>query len=421
MRPALAPAAFRDVFQSGAKEPLPVTASKAAPVPAPKRPLWAELSTTDLPALIARLRAAGVAPEIIREIIRAEVNARYEARLKSYTEPDPKIPFWRAGLSGMNLYAPARYEEYQGLIRERSRVLRELLGDPALSGADITASQRRQFGDLPQRKIDALQRIEDDYAEMNSAARAVTNGVMLPEDRAKLALLTKEKAADLAAVLTPEEFAEYQVRTSPITRLLAQYMGDFHATEAEFRALYDAQRVMNEKFPYMTGGPMNSNYAERQAAQQEVEAQIRTKLGDARYNDYLRETSDDYRRLTRLAEQENLAPQSATRAFDLRTTISAESIRIMDSAMTDDQKRTALTALGQNARDQLNVMLGPVAGASYIKTLENSWLRYLANGSAFNFTGGPNMTIGTDNVMVSFGSSAAITRTLPPLVQTPRP
>lgn len=422
MRPALAPAAFRDMFQGGAREPLAAVAPKAAVRPASKRPLWAELSTSDLPTLIARLRAAGVPPDVIREIIRAEVNSRYEARIRAYTEPDASTPYWKAGVGRLSTFAPARYEEYQMLVRERSRILRELLGDPALGSAEITAAQRRQFGDLPKQKIDALQRIEDDYAEMNSAVRSASNGILLPEDRAKLALLAKEKEADLARVLTPEELADYQVRSSPITRLLSQYLGEFHPSEAEFRALYDVQRVMNEKNPNgMMGGGPSASYAERQAAQQESEAQLRAKLGDTRYNDYVRETSDDYQRLRRLAEQENLAPQSAVRAYELRNTISTESIRIMDSPMTDDQKRTALAALGQSAREQINIILGPVAGASYIKTLENSWLRHLSNGSAFNFTGGPNMTIGSDNVMVSFGSSAMPIRTLPRPNQPPRP
>ena len=46
-----------------------------------------------------------------------------------------------------------------------------------------------------------IQRINDDYAEMTAQLRAAMQGITLPEDRAKLLLLEREKRADLAALV----------------------------------------------------------------------------------------------------------------------------------------------------------------------------------------------------------------------------
>lgn len=423
LRPTLAPAAFRDAFHLGEHTPAPLaTAPKAPAPPATKHQLWSDLGTTDLPTLIARLRAAGLSGDLIREIVRAEINSRYDARLRSFTEPDPSKPYWKS--SGANLWNSARSEEYYALIRERSRLLRDLLGDPSLADAEITDSQRRQFGSLSRQKIDLLQRITDDYADMFAAATSATGGITLPEDRAKLALLTKEKNADLAAVLTPEELAEYKIRSSPITNLMSRQLGDFHASEAEYHAIFDAQQALNDlRTSVSATNIVLSSNSDRTSAQQDIDAQLRARLGDARYADYIRETSPDYNQLRALVDAAQLPVDVGIRAFNLRDSVSAESIRIVDDAtMSDDQKRTALAALAQGTRDQLLALLGSTAGPAYIKILERTWLTYLGRGSSFNLAGGGSaFIVSGDNgaTYISLGSSARPLRNVP--IATPAP
>jgi hypothetical protein len=405
LRPSLAPTIVRETLHLGSKngQPAPAKAGAAAPRSASPRKLWPLLATEDLPALISRLRAAGFPPEVIREIVGAEVDARYRPRIRAFSEPDPNVPFWKAPPTSFSMNS-ARLEEYQQLFRERSRVMRELLADPALAGDDSTAEQRRRFGDLPREKIDALQRIEDDYVEMMSAVRAAANGIILPEDRAKLALLAREKRADLASVLSPAELADYEMRSSPITGLLRDMLGEFRATAAEYRAIFDLHKAMNEKFPYNSGAGFGNNFNERRQAQQELDSQLRAQIGEARFNDYLRESSDDFQQLRRLTQKESLPADTAVRAFDLRNSVSRDSLRIAeDSTLSVDQKRTALAALAQSTRSQLLSLLGG-AGPAYVKIVDNQWLSVVERGNAVTFDGGPNRTIGSGDVMISLGS-----------------
>jgi hypothetical protein len=398
-------AATADASRGGTPSP-PGTAPGHASATARSTPrLWPAVATTDLPTLISRLRALGFPAAIIRAIVLAQINPLYDARLRALSAPDPSLPFWRQPSSLLRT-GTKEMEEYSRLQRERSRLLADLFKDPFFASDEITAAQRRQFGNLPRQKIDQLQRIEDDYAEMISAVRAGTNGITLAEDREKLALLEKEKHADLAAVLTPEELADYELRSSPLTRMLSNYLGEFQPTLAEFRAIVDAQRAFGE---LMGGSPSGVPPGARQAAMKALNEGLQAGLGPARYADYLRETSSEYQQLSRLAQRENLPADAATRAFNLRDTVSTESNRIVDDPTLDtDQKLAALQSLAQNTRAQLLTLLGPVAGNAYLKLNETRWLGEVERGNAVTFnTGGPQMTVTNGTTMAAFGSSTS--------------
>jgi hypothetical protein len=239
----------------------------------------------------------------------------------------------------------------------------------------------------------------------------VTNGILLREDREKLALLAREKRVDLAAVLSPAELDDYELRNSPITRVLVQQLGDLRPTEAEFRAIFTVQEKLNEKFPIVAGMPFDPNA--RHTAQDELNAQLKVALGEQRYADYLRETSNDFQQLKRLTQRENLPADAAVRAFDLRNVVSKESLRIVDDpVLTVEQKRSAMTALAEKTRSQLLATLGPVVGPNQVNVVNNQWLNAVQHGAAVTFGEAPNRTFSTENAYISLGSGPTF-RNLP--------
>ena len=429
-RPSLSPPAFRDFFRRNFHAADEVSAPPAlrAAAPPPARTdgaLWSALQSDDLTSLVARLRHAGFPPNVIREIVRSQVNARYRTRISELVGPEPNVPYWRSQpyYSGSS----KRYEEVSQIERERAKLLRDLLADDFFATNDVTAAQRRQFGTLSRQKIDAVQRIEDDYTEMMSQVRAAMNGVTLPEDREKLALLAREKQADLAAILAPEELADYTLRSSAITSMLRGQLGTFDASEAEFRAIFQQQLTLNEKFPpSMSGGMVSSgDYEQRRQVQQQLEEQLKATLGDARYADYSRATNREFQQLNRLAQRDNLSAETAVQAFSARDRVAAESGRIFDnSALSTEEKRAALQSLAQNTRNQLLATLGPTSGPAYVK-LADQWLGNVERGSAVSFTNSGNMTsISMNNgtiAMVSIGGGSPSYRRLPGSAPTPPP
>lgn len=410
-RPALAPPAFRDFFTSDQQRAAQLAAEKQtaaahaaalAKATAPKPPLWSALATDDLRTLITRLRAAGFPPAVIRSVVDRQISQLFAPRLRALENADPNLPFWK--LPPSYSMGDRRLEDINQLYRERSRLTRELLKDHALADADVTAAQRRQFGDLSPAKIDQLQRIEEDYGEMLSSLRAATKGIVLPEDQEKFALLAREKSADLAAVLTPEELADYELRTSPTTRYLRTRLAGFDPSEAEFRALYQAQQAVNARY---AGGAIEAqamDQPKREAAQNAYNAQLLSSLGAARYAEFVRTTDQQFQQLSRLAQQNNIPASTALLAYELRDTASRESNRILDNPALDPaQQRAALQTLAQTTRGQINALLGSTVGASYAQ-VASQWLSALERGGAFAFRGAP-LSVISEGSSISFGSS----------------
>jgi hypothetical protein len=198
--------------------------------------------------------------------------------------------------------------------------------------------------------------------------------------------------------------------------MLVRELGGFEPTEAEFRAVLKAQMEFGEK---LGGGPARVDYQSRETAAQQMAAQLKASLGEARYADYVRETDRDFQQLDRVAQRENIPRETAIGAYDLRDTVVQESNRIFDDpSLTVDQKRSALQSLAQNTRMQLTQMLGPVAGPAYVNAAER-WLRMVEGGAAVRFTGAPSTTM---TMMISTGGTATMSMgTSPTFRQLPSP
>lgn len=386
--PALAPPGLRDFLAhrgpaDSSATPTPSATPSPASVPAH---LWFSVQTEDLKTLVARLRATGFPDRAIRAVIQALLKDRHESLVDALHRSHPALGFWRA--SDPLLERKRRSDEQQ-LSAERTRLEREILGSLKFDD-DYYTDRRRQYGELTTEKIDRLDRLNTDYNELDLATRTATNGIILPEDREKLARLEREKRADLAALLSPAELADYDIRNSPLVSRLSSTFGVFRATEEEFRAILQTHQSLEDAlYPYSRLPPSSDeDRTARSNAQADAEAELdirlRTALGDQRYAEFTRAQSREYQNLVGLAARTNLPPQAAIDAYNLRDRLSQESNRIFyDDALDIPQKRAALATLAQTTRAQLAATLGPTTGETYLKTA--TWLGQVERGGVVTF------------------------------------
>lgn len=393
VQPDLAPAAVRDWLVSDAKRNAAQAnlraqrdraAADARAAEARRADLWSAIRTDDVRSLVGRLKAAGFSPALVHAIVNARLEATFAARMQALIGTAGDAPFWKPEPFSYN--NPKFYEGQSQIYRDRAKALRELLGEDyyATGGGDATAAQRRQFGDLPKAKIDLIQRINDDYTEMAAQVRAATNGVLLPEDRAQLALLDREKRTDLAALLTPAELEDYEMRSSPILSRLRSALTLMDATEAEFRAIFRAQQPFTDILnPPSVGGITRFSQEDsrkRADAEKQIAEQLKVALGEQRAADYARAGNYEYQNLHRLAQRENIPLAAINQAYDLRLKTTTESMRIHDAKLEPAARTAALQALAASARTELARQLGPAVAENYAKSL--SWLNGIERGYA---------------------------------------
>lgn len=395
LKPELAPVALNEALgRSTASDATKAAAaageSQPANAPSPRAPAspvgsgkaeWRVLDTPDLKLLVTRLRQAGYPGDVIRAIISARVEEQLTERVKTAFAKARPAELWKP-----RQFGPELVNELQALNRERGRLVRSLVPDELAASAEASAEQRRQFGNLPAAKIEALRRIQDDYTDMEGELRASFQNIILPEDREKLALLQREKRADLATVLSAEELAEYEMRASRVTRELRSAMTLMNASEAEFRAVFAAYQP-HEDVLYPSDMAFTPDLTRRrQDVLTQVMADAKQALGPERFSEFERAADREFQQMRRLTVQGNLPAENAVQAYTLRAQIAAESARIAEAKdLSEDQKRASLKTLAQNARVQFTTLLGKDSyanGAQWLRAMESgAWVRFGPGGN----------------------------------------
>lgn len=314
----------------------------------------------DLPGIVANLRAAGFPPSAVRAIVNQLLNERYDPKTLT-----ADLPFWKRSYPGPEIIAAQ-----QKLTDERNAQFEALLGPDARPSAMMDPVHRKKrFGDLPDDKVDAISRIEQDYRGIDSLARAEAKGdtTLSMEQRR---VLEKEKLADLQALLTPEQLEQYQMRNSSSAYSVQSATAKIDLTEAEYAKLYRAKKQFDDTTPQFTGTVTSEMIAKRTANQQVLNEQVRATLGDDRFYTYLAKSDDAYARLAQLSTRyPSVTPAVSYQLYQLQTEAhQAMTGNGTDKSIPASERVAATRALAAAYEEKLNGLVGPEVAAAYKKT-----------------------------------------------------
>jgi hypothetical protein len=351
-----------------AAPPAPATVAKAATkAPAPAA------SATTASGEIAALEAAGFTPEIAREIVLGRAFSRFAEKLRAARSAAADPRWWRNRTA-------ANVREQEALVRrELADTLLAAFGDDFGYGT----SDGSNLSFLSPEKRSALRRITQDYDDM--IAKFSAGGLQLASDRERLQLLRAERERDIAALLTPAEFAEYEMRTSTTAAQLRARYGDAIASEDDFQKLYLLQKAFDERYPMPNGRVTPESMRERSLAQRRLQADMRAALGESAFAALTRAADSDLRNIDSLATRLNLPANTTDQIASVRESIASESQRISaDTSLTPPQRRAQMQELGNRAKSAVAAALGSEAAEAY--TQRSPWLNMLQSGMAFSTT-----------------------------------
>ena len=335
---------------------------------------WSNLQNGDLKTLAERLRSAGFPPAVVRAVVAALVDEKYAAQRKALLAKQDETPFWQRNGFG---YDSKLMSALRDLSKQERDEMKSLLGPDGLadSNDERQAWQRRQYGDLPADKLEQMQAILSDYGDLRSDIYSKANGVMLPEDREKIALLEKEQRADLAAVLSPEELENYELRSSNTANTIRSQLSIFKPSEVEFRALFQATRAAEAQYGSLASGMVGSEQAGK--IRDTVLASLQTQLSPERYAELQQATDPKYQMTNRLVARLELPASSAVEAVAIQTDVQqrAQAIR-RDTTLSPEQRTAQLAVLSQEATSKLSATLTP-RGLEAYKQYGGFWLQNL--------------------------------------------
>lgn len=375
--------------------PPPAPTGSVAGLP-PVPPEIAEILAGRDPARFhALLLAAGLDKDVRLQLVQAllwkQAEPRFRAIDPTYFGVKDDHPAWWKDAHARQTPEQKKQQEAIGLLHEElaEEVARITGVDPKAYDPEANPWLARQYAGLAPDKAAALYRIEQDYQELEAEIRRATDGFELASDREKLRLLKAERERDIAGLLTADERAAWELRSSPTAQQLRYRMGQLDATEDEYRRIYALQKTFDDRYnrydqagPYVDPTENDPDYWERRNAEQEkLEAQIRAIIGPERVAAAALENNYDYTTARDAAARLGLPPETAKNLVALRAPAAAESRRIADDpALSREQKSIALAALAAETRAEVEQTLGREGAEAYFERNAMSWLKELERG-----------------------------------------
>ncbi|MEO5959505.1 MAG: hypothetical protein ABIZ49_02455, partial [Opitutaceae bacterium] len=276
-------------------------------------------------------------------------------------------PFWKNTPDSINPLVSQLY-------REQQKLLRDLLGDDADSTEPMTgARQKALYSHLSPEKAAEVRGLVRQFNERRSELNELG-------DTTKLQALEKEQRATLAALLTPDELFEHDLRTHRTATTLRNSLSAFQPTEAEFRAIFKLQRDFDEPFPPinsvadMLASRLTQNRGE---TQRQLAEQIKTMLGPERGVDYERTSDSSYRRTDQLVARLQLPPETTQQLWAAQKEYQQRRTDMMRNPSPPEERATRLTALQQEAVARVASLLGGERNVEAYKQYGGFWLQNL--------------------------------------------
>jgi hypothetical protein len=343
--------------------------------------LWARLDSENFDLLAKNLREARFPPRLVRSLIFNLVQARGEIARANIQGKSPDLPYWKT-----TQYFPddpilkARIRE---INEAGNKVLSKYLFDPSIvQEEEFTAAYMRQrYGELPAETLQSLLKIQKDYNELISeASKTLRNGAdrqLTPDERSRIALLKAERNKDILSLLTPEQFEQYELRSSPTAENLRAKLDVFRPSEAEYKAIFRLQRGIDKRLNL----DENSDAETKRAATEAMKTfspQIEAALGPDRYADYVQATKPGAGQINRLLIRLDLPLRTATQIDAVQTDVTQRAKNIRDdNHLSPSERDLRLSALAQEARTKLSNTLGGQRGLEAYSDIKGDWLRAL--------------------------------------------
>jgi len=358
---------------------------------------WTSVESDDYKAYIANLRAIGCPEETIRDIIIADVNKLYAGRIAALYPSAIDFAYWKTEDRVARAEQRTRERSRRDLEKEKRDLIKELLGiDYEQEIAKFSGRPDDEYyrhGFLSPEKQEQLKALQEKYRELERAAAGEGGGRNDPAARAKLAALRAQQQAEMAQLLGPADYEQYQLRNSWTARDMRENLASFQPNEQEFKEIFQLRKAHDDQLAFNRDGGDESAREQRRQAQQQLDEQIKGVLGEQRYHDYQLAQDERYREMYDFTQANNLPKETAETLYDMRKAAEQAKRRVdADQSLPPEERQATLVNIAQETRNALGTTLPPEVFREFDR--RNNWLDRLTrdnnNRNPFGGRGGNN-------------------------------
>lgn len=361
-----------------ASEPVPEVVEATGPFH------WAQLESADYRVYVANLRGIGCPEATVRDIVIADVNDLFNARVKVLVDE----------VSGQFWHYLTHEDEFEQLTDQKGKQLRELdherdelfatlfgnanphADEEALAAAAANRDRWEQVADFlpPEKRAQFATAKEEVERAWTDFLR--TPGQTGAQQQAKRKELEAAHEQALRAWLMPDEYAELRRRQSPAANLRERLVG-LDLSEDQARAAAGIQLATDEARAALS--QKDADFKSRAAQlQQQAEAQSQELLGADTYAAMQRATDNRYEPFYRVAQRLALPDTAAAQACDIRRQAEEAARRLRDDkALAAEERQAMLHAIGAETQQTLASTLGTRGFAAYQK-IDGGWMQQLS-------------------------------------------
>jgi hypothetical protein len=338
---------------------------------------WSSVESQDYFEYVSKLRKVGCPEETIRDIIIADVNKLYASKARALTSPG-EFKFWKMDPRYNNSLSLSTQKQLQTLDREKKNLIHDLLGvdlDREMAKqSDGTSYTEQAYAFLSPEKQQQLIALRDQARTQERDIYAAADGDLSPEQRQQVDAIRKQRDLAIASLLTPAELEEYQMRSSGTARNMRYSLASFEPSEDEFRQLFKLRKAFDDQFSNIEGNDKLAQ-EQRRLAQEATDSQIKSLLGEERYQEYKLAQSGDYQEIYRVTQRYDLPKEVAKNVYDMRRTVEAERRKVeQNQNFTPEQKKEILQAMQQKTEQAVQSAMGE-KGYNYYKKRDGDWIQ----------------------------------------------
>ncbi len=323
---------------------------------------WAQVESTDYRVYVANLRAIGCPEATIHDIVEADVNDLFSDRVRQLVDGVTGY-FWNYMVDREKVEAllKDKVEELESIDKQRDETMRELFAEDDPNSKVAREKQRAgqlesltwQFDFLPAEKV---AQIQNAYGRMQTAWSEVLKTNASPQDQQReYKELSARQDREILALLTPEEYEEYKLRTTDAAGVRYR-LSNLDVTEDEVRAIALAK--------------MKS----------QGDGAIQQVLGPDRFADYRRGNDNAYQQTLRVTDRFDLPAETANQVYQMQKDAQARARAIRDDRnRTVEERRQVLQAMQAETKQTIAAALGPEVFKAYQK-YSGDWLTKFADG-----------------------------------------
>ena len=339
---------------------------------------WSQIEADDYQTYVENLRRIGCPEETIRDLVKQDLDKLYDQRKADILSKVPaRKEYWKTGNpSTLSRPSSATSSQMAQLDREKNEVLGDLFGSQGMAAINRPSPLARARSQsksgyamdfIPEETKAELNTLEREFG--SELLKKMAQGATDAQDMAEIRRMRTERDDRIATMLTPEQKMEYDLRKSPTAANMRLQMDGFDPSEDEFRDIFAARKAFDNEHGVVPGSSISPADAEiRQFAEQEMNNQIRTSLGDDRFQDYLRQTDYDYKSIDKITQRQGLGENISAQVYQMKGGAEelAREIR-MNTGLSIEERQMQLGQIQNETSISIESLIGG-QGAAALQT-----------------------------------------------------